>query len=178
MEVICFKGTSNTIQLNRSNSIRFINTFRIYSLYIGTILLMFNIFTHLQLAQHFRNSYWTGDSKEIFATISFAIYIAIFSIFNSKYWTGKHAAWFSISGFILVIFTYFGVNKLMHMLVRGHGCYQVSKIIGKGGDVPKIQISSQETYASWNVSCCHLLPRCVERLRVPEIESGGVMSGH
>ncbi len=58
-------------------------------------------------------SYWSWDPKETWALITFLIYALYLHLRFKKGMTGKISAWFAVLGFMLVIFTYFGVNFLL-----------------------------------------------------------------
>jgi len=60
--------------------------------------------------------YWAWDPKETWALITWIIYSIYLHLRISKGWRGERAAWFSIIGFICVIFTYVGVNTLLPSL--------------------------------------------------------------
>jgi cytochrome c-type biogenesis protein CcsB len=61
-------------------------------------------------------SYWTWDPKETWSLITWFIYAVFLHCRFMRGWKGKRAAWISIGGFTSVIFTYVGVNLLLHGL--------------------------------------------------------------
>lgn len=54
-----------------------------------------------------------GNPKEIWSLVTWLIYALVFHLRLSVGWRGKKASIVSIVGFILVIFTFFGVNLIM-----------------------------------------------------------------
>ncbi len=57
--------------------------------------------------------YWAWDPKETWSLITWIIYAIYLHLRLRKNWRGKSAAWFSIIGFVSVIFTFVGVNVLL-----------------------------------------------------------------
>lgn len=58
-------------------------------------------------------SYWSWDPKEVWALITWIIYAVYLHARLTFGWKGHRAAWMSITGFLAVLFTYFGVNLLL-----------------------------------------------------------------
>lgn len=58
-------------------------------------------------------SYWSWDPKETWALITWIIYALYLHLHNNRNWKGKRANIMVLAGFILVLFTFFGVNYLM-----------------------------------------------------------------
>ncbi len=57
--------------------------------------------------------YWSWDPKETWAGITWIIYALYFHLHKNRKWQGKRANIMVLAGFILVLFTFFGVNYLM-----------------------------------------------------------------
>lgn len=57
--------------------------------------------------------YWAWDPKETWSLITWIIYSVYLHLRFNRGWKGKAAAWFSVIGFICVIFTFIGVNILL-----------------------------------------------------------------
>lgn len=57
--------------------------------------------------------YWAWDPKETWSLITWLIYSVYIHLRFNRGWKGKAAAWFSVIGFICVIFTFVGVNVLL-----------------------------------------------------------------
>jgi len=58
-------------------------------------------------------AYWSWDPKEVWALITWIIYAVYLHARYTYGWKGHRAAWMSITGFLAVLFTYFGVNLLL-----------------------------------------------------------------
>jgi len=57
--------------------------------------------------------YWSWDPKETWALITWIIYAAYLHLHRQEKWRGRNANIIVITGFILVLFTFFGVNYLL-----------------------------------------------------------------
>ena len=57
-------------------------------------------------------TYWSWDPKETWSLITALIYLAYLHARLVMGWRGKVAAWFAVSGFLAVLFTYLGVSFL------------------------------------------------------------------
>jgi len=58
-------------------------------------------------------TYWSWDPKEVWSLITwfvFALYLHTRLVMG---WKGRRSAWIAIIGFVLALFTYFGVNYLL-----------------------------------------------------------------
>lgn len=64
-------------------------------------------------AEQIWGKYWSWDPKETWALITWIIYAIYLHLYNRKDWRGKNANVIVIIGFILVLFTFFGVNYLL-----------------------------------------------------------------
>jgi cytochrome c-type biogenesis protein CcsB len=80
---------------------------------LGFPLLTLAIITGAVWANSAWGSFWRWDPKEIWSSISWLIYILILHLRLNVGWRGKKTAMLSIVGFIIVIFTFFGVNLLL-----------------------------------------------------------------
>lgn len=58
-------------------------------------------------------SYWTWDPKETWALVTWLIYALYLHLQRRLKWKGKTASIMVVAGFILVLFTFFGVNYLL-----------------------------------------------------------------
>jgi len=58
-------------------------------------------------------SYWSWDPKETWAAITWLVYAGYLHMRITRGWRGRRAAWFAILGFMVVIFTFFGVTYLL-----------------------------------------------------------------
>ncbi len=58
-------------------------------------------------------SYWSWDPKETWAAITWLVYAGYLHMRITHGWRGRRAAYFSILGFAVVMFTFFGVTYLL-----------------------------------------------------------------
>jgi cytochrome c-type biogenesis protein CcsB len=58
-------------------------------------------------------SYWSWDPKETWAAITWLVYAGYLHTRITRGWRGRRAAYFAILGFIVVMFTFFGVTYLL-----------------------------------------------------------------
>ena len=58
-------------------------------------------------------SYWSWDPKETWAAITWLVYAGYLHMRITRGWRGRRAAYFAIFGFVVVIFTFFGVTYLL-----------------------------------------------------------------
>ena len=79
---------------------------------LGFPLLTLAIISGALWAESAWGSYWRWDPKEVWSLITWFIYALILHIRLTAGWRGKRAAILSIIGFLIVLFTFFGVNLL------------------------------------------------------------------
>ena len=79
----------------------------------GFLMLSIVIISGAIWAQKAWSRYWAWDPKETWSLITWIIYAIYLHLRLRKNWRGKSAAWFSIIGFVSVIFTFVGVNVLL-----------------------------------------------------------------
>jgi cytochrome c-type biogenesis protein CcsB len=80
---------------------------------LGFPLLTLAIVTGVIWANTAWGTYWRWDPKEVWSLITWLVYALVLHLRLTIGWRGKKAAGLSILGFILVIFTFFGVNLLL-----------------------------------------------------------------
>ncbi len=88
---------------------------------VGFILLTAGIVTGSIWANSAWGTYWTWDPKETWSLITWLVYAALLHSRFMRGWQGRRIAFFSIIGFLCVLFTYFGVNYLggLHSYAAG-----------------------------------------------------------
>ena len=64
-------------------------------------------------AEQVWGSYWTWDPKETWALVTWIIYAIYLHLHRQRDWRGNKARILIVAGFILVLFTFFGVNYLL-----------------------------------------------------------------
>jgi len=79
----------------------------------GFLFLTIGIITGSVWANSAWGKYWSWDPKETWSLISWFVYAIFMHLRMMKGWHGKKLAIVSITGFISVLFTYFGVNFLL-----------------------------------------------------------------
>lgn len=57
--------------------------------------------------------YWSWDPKETWALVTWIIYAIYLHLYRHKNWKGQRANMLVVGGFVIVLFTYFGVNYLL-----------------------------------------------------------------
>ncbi|MEW5744274.1 MAG: c-type cytochrome biogenesis protein CcsB [Nitrospirota bacterium] len=83
---------------------------------LGFPLLTLAIITGALWAENAWGSYWRWDPKETWSLITWFIYALVLHIRLTAGWRGKKAAILSIIGFVVVLFTFFGVNLTLKSL--------------------------------------------------------------
>ena len=80
---------------------------------LGFPLLTFAIITGAIWAESAWGTYWSWDPKETWSLITWFIYAALLHGRLTTGWRGRKAAMLSIFGFVIMLFTFLGVNLLM-----------------------------------------------------------------
>ena len=87
---------------------------RIYRIVAGSFLMLsLSIVFGAIWAEQAWGSYWSWDPKETWAFITWVIYAIYLHLQQKQAWQGNNARLLVILGFILMLFTFFGVNFLM-----------------------------------------------------------------
>jgi cytochrome c-type biogenesis protein CcsB len=81
-----------------------------YSLICGFPLLTIGMITGSIYAQTALGSYWRWDSKEVWTLIIWLIYAALLHERYAVGLRGRKAAWLSIFAFLILVFSFIGVN--------------------------------------------------------------------
>ncbi len=77
---------------------------------IGLPLISIGIITGAAWAKEAWGAYWQWDPKETAALCTWIIYLAYMHLHTRNAWRGLRTNWVSVCGFVLVVFTYLGVN--------------------------------------------------------------------
>ena len=80
---------------------------------VGFALLTIGLMTGFVYAKSVWGRFWGWDVKEIWSAISWLLYAALLHQRVVLGWRGRRAAVMSIIGFLVLLFTFFGVNFLM-----------------------------------------------------------------
>ncbi|NLO22525.1 MAG: cytochrome c biogenesis protein CcsA [Syntrophomonadaceae bacterium] len=99
------------MQLIKKNSSEDINVYRAVG--GGFVMLSISIVLGGVWAEQAWGTYWSWDPKETWALITWIIYAIYLHVYRSKGWRGNNANIMVLGGFILVLFTFFGVNYLL-----------------------------------------------------------------
>lgn len=78
----------------------------------GFLFLTIGIITGAVWANSAWGRYWGWDPKETWSLITWLVYAGLLHARMMRGWQGRKIAFFSIIGFMAVLFTYFGVNYL------------------------------------------------------------------
>jgi cytochrome c-type biogenesis protein CcsB len=82
------------------------------SLWAGFFLLTLGIVTGMVLSQSVKGVYFSGDYKEIWSVITWALYAVLMHGRLLAAWRGRKAAYLAIVGFALMLFSFAGVSLL------------------------------------------------------------------
>jgi cytochrome c-type biogenesis protein CcsB len=99
--------------LMRLPSLEILDELNYRSLTIGFALLTVGIVTGSIWASYAWGSYWRWDPKETWSLITWFLYAALLHQRLAVGWRGKKAAMMAIIGFLVVLFTFLGVNLVL-----------------------------------------------------------------
>lgn len=97
---------------HRLPSLTTINNIATSAVGIGWTLLTLGIVTGMVWSQSRDNRLWHNDPKEIFAALTWLLYLLLVLYRASAGWRGRRAAWMGVAGFALVLCTFFGARLL------------------------------------------------------------------
>ena len=83
-------------------------------LVVGFSLLSLGLVTGFGYAKSVWGSFWSWDPKEIWSGITWLLYAALLHGRLTMGWRGRKAAIMAIIGFVVVLFTFAGVNFILH----------------------------------------------------------------
>lgn len=81
---------------------------------VGFTMLSFGLMSGFVYAKLVWGKFWSWDPKEIWSGITWLLYAALLHQRLSVGWRGRRAAIMAIIGFAVVLFTFLGVNFLLH----------------------------------------------------------------
>ena len=113
------KGKLNGPLSERIPDERTLDTLIYRAVALGFLFLTLCMITGAIWAKRAWGSYWNWDPKETWSLITWIIYAIFLHLRLRGAVSGKKAALLAVIGFICVIFTYVGVNLLLHGL---HSC--------------------------------------------------------
>ncbi len=79
----------------------------------GFPMLTLGIITGAIWAAQAWGSYWSWDPKETWSLITWFVYAALLHGRLTTGWRGRRAAWLTVAGFLIMLFTFIGVNLWM-----------------------------------------------------------------
>lgn len=79
---------------------------------IGLTLLTLGILTGMVWSSSRDGRLWHNDPKEIFAALTWLLYLMLILYRATAGWRGRRAAWLGVAGFALVLCTFFGARLM------------------------------------------------------------------
>lgn len=107
------KNKTHGFFFKRLPSLEFIDSSVYACVVVGFTLLTIGLFTGFIYAKTVWGKFWSWDPKEVWSGISWLLYAALLHGRVSLGWRGRKAAIMAIIGFIVLMFTFFGVNFLL-----------------------------------------------------------------
>jgi ABC-type uncharacterized transport system permease subunit len=89
-----------------------INELATSSAVVGLTLLTLGIATGMFWSRNRDGRFWHNDPKEIFAGLTWLVYLVLIIYRSTADWRGRRAAWLGVLGFALVLCTFFGTRLL------------------------------------------------------------------
>jgi ABC-type transport system involved in cytochrome c biogenesis permease subunit len=87
---------------------------RMYQLVVwGFTLLTLVIITGAVWAEEVWGNWWSWDPKETWSLVTWVVYAAYLHSRRTIGWRGRKSAWLVVIGFLVVLFTLFGVSILL-----------------------------------------------------------------
>jgi len=97
----------------RLPSLNSLDSLNYHAINYGFLLLTIGMITGSIVAQGSHGSYWRWDPKEVWSLITWLCYAALLHQRMAAGWRGRRSALMSIGCFLILIFTFIGVNFLM-----------------------------------------------------------------
>jgi cytochrome c-type biogenesis protein CcsB len=97
---------------HRLPSLTTINELATTAAALGLILLTLGIVTGMIWSSTRSGRIWHNDPKEIFAVLTWLLYLVLIIYRTTANWRGRRAAWLGVVGFALVLCTFFGAPLL------------------------------------------------------------------
>jgi ABC-type transport system involved in cytochrome c biogenesis permease subunit len=97
---------------HRLPSLMTVNDIAAHAAGIGFTLLTLGVLTGMLWSSERDGRLWHNDPKEIFAGITWLLYLVLILYRSSASWRGRRAAWLGVIGFALVLCTFFGARLL------------------------------------------------------------------
>lgn len=97
---------------HRLPSLTTVNEIATSSAAIGLTLLTVGIATGMVWSSSRDGRLWHNDPKEIFAALTWLLYLFLILYRSTAGWRGRRAAWMGVLGFVLVLCTFFGARLM------------------------------------------------------------------
>ncbi|MEA2176522.1 MAG: hypothetical protein QOD00_4114 [Blastocatellia bacterium] len=97
---------------HRLPSLTTINDIASHAAGIGLTLLTLGIITGMLWSSSRDGRLWHNDPKEIFAALTWLLYLLLILYRSTARWRGRRAAWMGVAGFALVLCTFFGTRLM------------------------------------------------------------------
>jgi ABC-type transport system involved in cytochrome c biogenesis permease subunit len=97
---------------HRLPSLTTVNEIATSSAAIGLTLLTVGIATGMLWSSSRDGRLWHNDPKEIFAALTWLLYLSLILYRSTARWRGRRAAWLGVVGFALVLCTFFGTRLM------------------------------------------------------------------
>lgn len=97
---------------HRLPSLTTVNEIATSSAAIGLTLLTVGIATGMVWASSRDGRLWHNDPKEIFAALTWLLYLFLILYRSTSGWRGRKAAWMGVAGFALVLLTFLGTRLM------------------------------------------------------------------
>ena len=97
---------------HRLPSLTTVNEIATISAAIGLTLLTVGIVTGMLWSSSRYGRLWQNDPKEIFAALTWVLYLLLILYRSTSSWRGRKAAWMGVAGFALVMLTFFGTQLM------------------------------------------------------------------
>jgi len=107
------KQPGNSVIFSRLPDEEIIDELTYQMVVFGFLFLTIGIITGAVWANSAWGKYWSWDPKETWSLITWFVYAIFLHLRMMRGWHGRNLALVSITGFMAVMFTYFGVNFLL-----------------------------------------------------------------
>jgi len=97
---------------HRLPSLTTVNDIATSSAAVGLTLLTVGIATGMIWSSSRNGRLWHNDPKEIFAALTWLLYLFLILYRSTSGWRGRRAAWMGVIGFVLVLCTFFGARLM------------------------------------------------------------------
>ncbi|HEX8141930.1 MAG TPA: cytochrome c biogenesis protein CcsA [Pyrinomonadaceae bacterium] len=97
---------------HRLPSLSTVNEIATHAAGIGLTLLTLGIATGMLWSSSRDGRLWHNDPKEIFAALTWLLYMALILYRSTASWRGRRAAWMGVAGFALVLCTFIGARLI------------------------------------------------------------------